>query len=354
MELLKCTQCGAIGLEDRGDYFVCPYCRSQFQKTASRPQAERPAAKRPPRKRPAAKRTNAKAAKTKTANTKPRPQKKEQPPREIVYVPPKPFNRNRLLLQLSVVAAVVVALFLSLSLFFKVDTITVAGNESYSIDTIAEASGIKIGDNLLGINDAKVSGQIITVLPYIKSARIGIKLPGTVNIEIEELDIVYSIADDGGTWWLMTSQGRVVEMTDEAGASERTKIQGVTITGAIPGLQAKAKEETTESTDPTAMTVTQPVTVSAAQRLDVALTILQYLEHNDILGQMVYMDVSNLGSIQLQYGQQFRIKLGDTSDLRYKIELAVAAIDQLEEHDRGILDITFLDRDEVVYTPQTD
>ena len=346
MELLKCTQCGAVGLEDRGDHFACPYCQARYLKTMTQPQAEPAAAPRPAKKRP--------TKRTRPTNAKPRQPKNVEPQREIIYTPPKPFNRNRLLLQLSVVAAVVIALFLSLSLFFKVDIITVSGTESYSIDTIVEASGIKQGDNLLSINNAKVSSVIITELPYVKSVRIGIKLPGTVNIEVEELDIVYSIADEGGTWWLMTSQGRVVEMTDEAGASERTKIQGVVITAPIPGLQAKAKEAGTDSTDPTGMTVAQPVTITAAQRLDVALTILQYLEHNDILGQMVYLDVSNMASLQLQYGQQYRIKLGDTSDLRYKIELAVAAIDQLQEHDRGILDISFLDRDEVIYTPQAD
>jgi len=312
--------------------------------------AHRPAPKRP--EQPAPRKTAARRPAPKRT-VQPRPPKPPKPQFEIVYTPPKPFNRNRLLLQLTVVAAVVIALFLSLSLFFKVDTVTVAGNESYSINTVVEACGIKPGDNLLGINDAKVSGQIIARLPYVKSVRVGIKLPGTVNIEIDELDVVYAIADDGGTWWLMTSQGRVVEMTDEADASERTKIQGVTITGAIPGLQAQAKEEIPESTDAEGATVTQPVTVSAAQRLDVALSLLQYLERNDILGQMASIDVTNLGSVQMQYGQQFRIKLGDTADLRYKIELAVAAIAQLEAHDRGILDITFMDRDEVVYTPQT-
>ena len=344
MELLKCTQCGAVGLQDMGDHFMCPYCNARFQKLATPPQPEQPAPEAPASKR----------RKKRPAPKKVRPAKRTKPDFEVVYTPPKPFNRNRLLLQLTVVVAVVIALFLSLSLFFKVDTVTVAGNESYSIDTIMEASGIRKGDNLLSINDAKVSGQIIANLPYVKSVRVGIKLPGTVNIEIDELDVVYSIADDLGSWWLMTSQGRVVEMTDEAGASERTKIEGVVITGVIPGLQANAKEEVPTETDPEGVTVTQPVTVSASQRLDVALTILQHLEHNDILGQMTTIDVSNLGSVQMQYGQQFRIKLGDTADLRYKIELAVAAIGQLEPHDRGILDISFLDWDEVVYTPQMD
>ena len=88
MELLKCTQCGAIGLEDRGDHFACPYCQAMYRKTAPQPQVERPA-----KKRPAAKRTLKKAP-----TAKARPPKKAEPQREIVYIPPKPFNRNRLLL----------------------------------------------------------------------------------------------------------------------------------------------------------------------------------------------------------------------------------------------------------------
>ena len=61
-----------------------------------------------------------------------KPEKK--PAQEVVYLPPKPFNRNRLLLHLATVAAVVIALIIGITLFFKVDSdkILVSGNAQYS------------------------------------------------------------------------------------------------------------------------------------------------------------------------------------------------------------------------------
>ena len=334
------------------------------RRAARRPQpgeeTKRPATKRPrrttatPRRAPLGRSQSQPTAPQNTPAPVPRPRKPDIE-REVIYTPGKPFNRNRLLLQICVVVAVVIAVFLSMSLFFKVETITVSGNSTYGIQAVVNASGILKGDSLLAINDAKVSGHIITELPYVKTVRIGIKLPGTVNIEIEELDVVYSIADDAGQWWLLTSEGRLVEMTDNVGAADRTKLLGVTITDAAPGRQATAQEApaATTSADATAP-LTPPVTISGSQKLMVALSVLRSLERNNVIGKMTSLDVSDMGNIILMYGDQFRIVLGDSSELAYKIDLAVAAIGQLKEHDRGSLDISFVDRPEVVYTPQKD
>ena len=282
--------------------------------------------------------------------------KDQQTEREIVYTPAKPFNRKRLLLQIGVVVAVVVAIFFSLSLFFKVETVVVGGNERYSAHTIMAASGIKEGESLLGVNSARVSSLIITELPYVKLVRVGIKLPGTVHIEIEELDVVYAVQDVTGQWWLMTSDGRMVEMTDATGASERTKVLGVTLTDVQVGQQAVAQEAAppVASVPGETTPVTMPITISSADRLDVALVILQYLEQNDVMGQMVSVDVTDMGAIQMWYGNRFRIVLGDSSDLYHKISVAMAAVGQLRERDRGTLDVSFQDLPEAVYTPQAD
>lgn len=323
-------------------------------------QQRRPAA---PRKKAPAKRPPV----TRVA-TRPRPVKPPRPQRpdpEIVYTPPKPFNRKRLLLQLGIVAAVVLAIFFSLWLFFKVDTVaisnlgsvaadgvSVSGTGRYSAQTIVQASGIREGDSLLALNKANVSSQIITKLPYVKSVRIGIKLPGTVNIEIEELDVVYAISEPGGVWWLMNSEGKLIEKTDAAAASEHTQVLGVTLEMPLVGQQAVAREETPTETLPEGET--QPVTISNAQRLQAALSILQYLEQNDVMGEVVSLDVTDMGSVKMQYGDRFAIHMGDTADLAYKIEVALAAISQLAEHDRGTLDVSFIVRQEVIYTPQAD
>jgi len=323
-------------------------------------QQRRPAA---PRKKAPAKRPPVTRVATRPKPV--RPARPQRPDPEIVYTPPKPFNRKRLLLQLGIVAAVVLAVFFSLWLFFKVDTVaisnlgsvaadgvSVSGTGRYSAQTIVQASGIREGDSLLALNKANVSSQIITKLPYVKSVRIGIKLPGTVNIEIEELDVVYAISEPGGVWWLMNSEGKLIEKTDAAAASEHTQVLGVTLEMPVVGQQAVAREETPTETLPEGET--QPVTISNAQRLQAALSILQYLEQNDVMGEVVSLDVTDMGSVKMQYGDRFAIQMGDTTDLSYKIEVALAAISQLADHDRGTLDVSFIVRQEVIYTPQAD
>lgn len=313
--------------------------------------------------------TVAAPSRPKTAQSVRRPSPRSQKPaKEVVYTPPKPFDRNRLLLQLGIVGAVVLAVFVSLWLFFKVgnvavsnlgtvaaDGVSVSGSGRYSIETIVEASGIRPGDSLLGINKPQVSSRIITKLPYIKSVRIGIKLPGTVNIEVEELDVVYSVAEQDGTWWLVTSDGKLVEKTDAARATEFTKILGVHVDMPVAGQQAVAKEPSTETDSETGETqLPQVVTISNAQRLETALAILRYLEEGNVMGEVVSVDVTNMGNIELWYGNRFRILLGDSMDMKYKIEMALAAVKQLAEHDRGTLDVSFIVREDVVYTPQSD
>lgn len=311
--------------------------------------------RRPAKKRRPAAKQSAPVKRKKTARP-PRPET------EIVYTPAKPFNRNRLLLQLGVIVAVVLAVFFSLSLFFKVGDvlvnnhgssgidINVSGNGRYSAETIVEASGIRKGDGLLSLNKAHISGQIITKLPYVKTVRIGIKLPDTVNIEIEELDVVYAIAEPDGSWWLMNSEGKLIEKIDAAKAAEHTKVLGVELEMPVVGQMAVAREVAVEETLPEGETM--PVTISNAQRLQTAVTILQYLEDNDVMGEILNVDVTDMGSVKMQYGQRFQIQLGDTTQLSYKIQMVLAAVSQLAEHDRGVLDVSFMARQEVVYTPQ--
>lgn len=275
-----------------------------------------------------------------------------QPIPVIIYTQPKAFNLTRLLIQMLTVAAVVAALVLGLSVFFKVETITVTGAETYSAWSVREASGINEGDNLLTFSHARAGALIKANLPYVKTVRFGIKLPDTVNIIIEEEDVVYAIKDTTGTWWLMNSGGRIVEQANSSKASNHTQVLGVTLENPSPGGQAVAMESTPVSTDPTAESV--PVTITGAQRLNAVLQILQALEANDIVGEAASVDVTRLEDIILWYGSRYQVNLGDSTNLDYKISCMNDVILQLSEFESGILDISFtIWPDQVSYTPFT-
>lgn len=266
----------------------------------------------------------------------------------VTYTQPLPFNLNKLLLQLTVVIAVVLAVVIGLSVFFKVDRVVVYGNKAYSAWTIQEASGIEGGENLLSFGRTRACGKIITGLPYVKNVRIGIKLPDTVNIYIEEFDVSYAVQAVDESWWLMTSTGKIAEQIDKAASNSYTKVLGVQVVGPAVGQQAVAlevitPEAETEATEENAPTeATSPLaTVTANDRLQAALLILGKLEENDIVGEVATVDVTNLFNLELQYGQRYQVKLGDTSNMDRKISEMKASVMQLNDYQTGILDVSY-------------
>lgn len=284
--------------------------------------------------------------------------RRKKPTPDVVYIPAKPFNRNRLLLSLAITLAVVLALSFSISIFFSVEVVTVSGAEKYDAWTVKEASGIQYGDNLLSFGKAKAAGKIKLELPYVNTVRIGIKLPNTVNIEITEWDVLYSVRDAANGWWLMNSEGTIIDNVDSATAGEYTKVLGITVADPVEGQPAKALE-TSNATDTSGETLLS--VVRASDQLNVALTIISCLEDNGIIGEIASVDVSDMGNLELWYGQRFQVRLGESTDLNYKIKWLKAVVkgddeqNSLKEYDSGILDISFtIKQDQVIYDPFED
>ena len=284
-----------------------------------------------------------------TATTR-RRQTRNRPSPDVVYVQPAPFNKTRFFLCLLIAVAVVLAVIFGMSIFFKVDAdkITVSGTEKYTAWQIREASGIKDGENLLSINEPRISSAIREALPYVNKVRVGIKLPDTVKIEIEELDVVYSAEDVEGNWWLLRSDGYIVEKTNSADAEQYTKLLGIKLTEPAQGEQAKAYQQTQTGEDGE----TEPVTVLASEQLSTALSIVQYLEDCGVIGDAESVDVTNMGDLQLWYADRYQVTLGDGLELSRKIRSMKAAIDQMSDYQSGILDVSFTTwPNEVGYTP---
>ncbi len=253
-------------------------------------------------------------------------QRKNAP--EVVYTPAREFNRNRLVLNILTIFAVAFAIFLGLSIFFKVEQVTVSGNSKYSEWSVYEASGIQEGDSLLFFGEATAGSKIIDTLPYVTKVRFEIKLPGTVHIIIEEAAVAYSVQSEDGSWWLMTSQGRLTEQVNAAVAGNCAKLEGVQLRTPVVGQNAVALE-------------TGEGSVTGADRLMVGLEIMAQLEASELFGKVTRIDVSALQNLQLWCGQQYQVKLGDSSRLDYKIAAVKSAMEQMSPYQSGILDASF-------------
>lgn len=261
----------------------------------------------------------------------------KEPEVQIQYTPAKPFNRNRFLLRLATVVAVVLALVVGMSIFFKVGRVTVSGAEKYTQWDIQQASGIRNGDGLLGLSKAQISARICQKLPYVETVRVGIKLPDTVHIEITERTVVYAIEDTASGWWLLNGEGRIIDSCDAAKTNGHTRILGVRIQNAAIGQQAVAAEQVT---DPTAETPVPPA-VSAKSQLDAAILLITALEKNGVMGVVDTVNAADPNGLGLLYEGRFQVLLGDTARLDYKISAMKAAIVKMGQYESGYLDVSF-------------
>lgn len=320
------------------------------------------------RKRPAARaegprqanRSRPQEPKRKTKQPKRKPRRRSQPVEEIHWRDPQPFNRRAFFWKLAATLAVALAIFLGFSIFFKVERIYVSGTEIYTPETVLEASGISVGENLIGLSKAQKASNILSSLPYVKEVQIGIKLPDTVNISIVELAVTYSIQDSEGRWWLMDSQGKVVEGVNAAEAREHTSVLGILIQDPVPGevitpveekLPSEAEADQTvpnqEESGVTAPTESEPAVTSPnavngsnTTKLAAMTEILQALEANNLMGEVRSLDLTYLYYITMQYEDRYEVRLGEPSDLTLKIGYMVQAVKELPDYQVGVLDLS--------------
>ena len=262
---------------------------------------------------------------------------------DIIYTQPAPFRMKKFMLKMGIVLSVVVSLLLVMAIFFKVKHIEVSGVDKYSVSDIVDASGIQNGEALWSLSGAQVSGRIITELPYVKQVRMGIKLPGTVQIHIEELKVTYAVQATDENWWLISAEGKVVDTVSFADAQSHTQLLGIRLASPQTGQMAVAEETEQNAIGETVPEETTPATVKGSERLDMVISVLKNLEEAGILGQIKSVDVTNVGHIELWYGERFQIDLGDSTQMEKKIKSVKAAIDDPEmgEYAVGKLDASF-------------
>lgn len=268
---------------------------------------------------------------------------------EIIYTAPKPLTRGRFALSLVSVAAVAAAVFLTMSLFFRVETIAVAGAEKYTPWMIRQAAGVEPGDALLSIGEARVASRIRMKLPYVDEIKVGVRLPGTVEIQITELQVTYSIEDENGAWWLISSDGRAVEQVTLDKALSYTRVEGLAIRPPQPGQQVQAIPG--QIIDPDEGTAESQEQADADEQLAALISIMTALEHNRIIGEIALIDVTDVTAIRMEYPQLLTVSLGSAERMDYKIAYLAAAVEELADSQSGELDLSLEYSEDAVFVP---
>lgn len=260
--------------------------------------------------------------------------------------------------------AVALLLILVVIACLRVKIVSVVGNSMYSVQEIQEASGLSEGGALLLVNKTAVASRIRAELPYIDEVRVGIGLPNAVKIEVVELENTFAVAANDGSYWLINSDGKLVEQITAKAASDYLTIQGVRIENAEVGQTVQVMkdpvvvneeepddEQTDDDEDNDEDDVEPLPEASAEERMTIALQMVSQLEGEDDIRSITAVDVSSIYDLQIWYGTRFQVKLGNTDELSYKLEYMVAALSQLESYQSGVLDLTFQEAKKATFIP---
>lgn len=224
----------------------------------------------------------------------------------------------------------VAVVLLLLTVLFRVNEFEVTGNVRYTADEVAQASGVTVGDVLMGVNKTQAASRILAGLPYVETVTVSKRLPGTVAFSITESTAAAQASSHTGSIWLMTREGELLERLDEEADSAYPVITGTLLDLPISGDTAVFED---------------------TQKGAAALELLEQICAAGLEGYISEINVEDLQEVSLRYLDRFEVLLGDGSDGAYKLQYMVEAVATLSETDTGVLDLSFQNGTQAVFHP---
>lgn len=234
----------------------------------------------------------------------------------------KQRGRFALLYKLLSVLAICGAIVAALTLFFRVGTISVTGENRYSEAEIIEATGLKTGDNLFLLNKYAVKEDLLKKLPYITLVRINRVLPDTLEIDVTESEAALAVVREGEAW-LVSPEGKLVERRTADAAGEFGRIEGC------------------ELLSPAVATFLELTAERGAQQ-ESLLALLRALDEQELIPQVRSISLDDPAVLRMTYTERFRVELPYGADYAYKLRTLRAILDsgRIESNETGVIRMT--------------
>ncbi len=213
---------------------------------------------------------------------------------------------------------VIGAIVASVTVFLKVAEVQVSGSVRYPAADIIESSGIKTGDNMFLVNKFEVAEKLLSEYPYIEQIKIRRRLPDTFLFEITERVAAAYVLSDGNRW-LIDNNAHILERIAPDAEVKVPKISGCEVMTPFAG---------------------SPLVLKNEDQLPVLREVLTSLRYTEMTGNTSRVEIDKLYDIKLVYGDRFLIVLGDASELGKKIEMLRAVIGQLNDFDKGTINVS--------------
>lgn len=238
-------------------------------------------------------------------------------------------QRNRRILNGIVAFAAVAAILalLSVTVFFKVSEVKVIkAGVHYSAEEIIDASGVKLGDSILRTDWDEVKERVEKKLPYVRSLKIEKSLDGRVSFAVSDatadkllkIPNGYAVADDNL---------KLLEILKD-------KPENSTLTYLVMSLPSELTIKVGE-------TVVFKDNDKTGQLYKAVNEAIEKVGLEKITG----IDISDVNSITLEYQNRYKLYLGDSGSIEYKLQEAkkvIAKEDAVNPNQIGKINLSIL------------
>lgn len=197
-------------------------------------------------------------------------------------------------------------IFALTSPLFNIKEIKVVNNTQVSSETIISLSEIQIGENIFKFYKGSASNKI-KENAYIESVNIERKIPGTIEISVEERTPKYSV-DFMGKFMYINSQGYFLELSEDK--KGLPIIYGITTNEeeVLPGKRLNDED---------------------LNRLEEVMKIMSSANENGLEGKITSVDISNKNDYTIYLEEKKKkIHIGNTSNLSNKMLYILAIMEQ--------------------------
>ncbi len=220
-----------------------------------------------------------------------------------------------------------ISVALSLTVFFKLDTIAVAGNSKYTKQQIEQISSAKMGTNLFQINKGKIKDSLQKQLPYVETADVCIKLPTTLSITIKEATAI-GYFEQNNMIYILSSNNKILEAIPTTSKLSFAEIDGIKLKSCKVGETA----------------------VFADQNFADALFVLNQTLAEYKMDKITKIDITDYLNLKIVYDNRITITFGTQVDLANKVNLTKNVINNdISRIERGTINAT--NSKEVIFKP---
>ena len=219
------------------------------------------------------------------------------------------------------VLVLVIGTVLSMTLLFNVNEVQVAGLDkqsagipNYTAEELVEAAEIENGDNMVRMSTDKIRSRMLSKLICIDDIKIKKRFPDTLYIEAIPSVPRVNIRSSSG--YILVSEGwRILEIKEEAN-KELLMVEGYEMGNPVLASHL-------ESEDP--------------QKTKILENICGAIDKNDITG-MTSINMEDKYNIIINYDNRIDIKVGNSSDMDYKLRYAYQILkDEISSNKTGYL-----------------